>query len=259
MLVNMPVSTEPVVVFEFPLDLLQPFLGRVVHGTLVDHRKKGLARLIRIGAGVGEDGIYLPPAGVQRLDHLVLGLLGRLLFRPPAVTSGQPVEFVSAVSYADDQMSETFQIKDLTIHSKQQAGKGFLYPDCPAVPLLRAIGRDAGRPDLMVAVDAEHRRLYGGKNSLHLCVSPVSVVVRSYISKQNQSILLCQLLAVAKLYDLIGVSVDITRVIDHWSFHLSFLIIPTRKTHIRDFPKTYPLFQKYIHLYWHRSTGSQCS
>ena len=156
-------------------------------------------------------------------------------------------------------MSETFQIKDLTIHSKQQAGKGFLYPDCPAVPLLRAIGRDAGRPDLMVAVDAEHRRLYGGKNSLHLCVSPVSVVVRSYISKQNQSILLCQLLAVAKLYDLIGVSVDITRVIDHWSFHLSFLIIPTRKTHIRDFPKTYPLFQKYIHLYWHRSTGSQCS
>lgn len=73
------------------------------------------------------------------------------------------------------------------------------------------------------------------------------------------NILLCQLLAVAKLYDLIGVSVDITRVIDHWSFHLSFLIIPTRKTHIRDFPKTYPLFQKYIHLYWHRSTGSQCS
>ena len=114
------------------------------------------------------------------------------------------------------------------------------YPDCPAVPLLRPIGREAGRSDLMVAVDAEHRRLYGGKNFLHLCVSPVSVVVRSYISKQNQSILLCQLLAVAKLYDFIGVSVDITCVIDHWSFHLSFFIIPTRKTHIRDFPKIYP-------------------
>ena len=62
---------------------------------------------------MGEDGIYLPPAGVQRLDNLVLDLLGRLLIRPPAVTSGQPVEFVHAVSSADDQVSETFQIKDL--------------------------------------------------------------------------------------------------------------------------------------------------
>lgn len=55
--------------------------------TLVNHREKGFPRFILIGTGVCEDSVHPPVAGIQRLDDLCLDLLGRLLIRPPTISS----------------------------------------------------------------------------------------------------------------------------------------------------------------------------
>ena len=69
-LLNVPVTTKPILICELLLDSIEPLFGRVIHCGLINKRKKCLARFITEGTGVREDNVNVPINLFQRLLYL---------------------------------------------------------------------------------------------------------------------------------------------------------------------------------------------
>lgn len=78
-LLNVPVTTKPILICELLLDSIEPLFGRVIHCGLINKRKKCLARFIPEGTGMRENNINFPIDLVQGLCHLRFDFFRRLL------------------------------------------------------------------------------------------------------------------------------------------------------------------------------------
>ena len=118
-LLNVPVTTKPILICELLLDSIEPLFGRVIHCGLINKRKKCLARFIPEGTGMRENNINLPIDLVQGLCHLRFDFVRRLLVSPPTISSFQPVLFVHTIGTAYGQMLDSFKVKHFAIRSKK--------------------------------------------------------------------------------------------------------------------------------------------
>ena len=69
----------------------------------------------------------------------------------------------------------------------------------------------------MVSMNTEHGGLHSGKVIFAITIPPVAVVVRSDITKDDDHIRLCELIALGKSGDPFRAAVNIAGVIDHTS------------------------------------------
>lgn len=118
-LLNVPVTTKPILICELLLDSIEPLFGRVIHCGLINKRKKCLARFIPEGTGMRENNINFPIDLVQGLCHLRFDFFRRLLVSPSTISSFQPVLFVHTIGTAYGQMLDSFKVKHFAILSKK--------------------------------------------------------------------------------------------------------------------------------------------
>ena len=69
----------------------------------------------------------------------------------------------------------------------------------------------------MVSVNTEDGWLYFGKRIFAIPISPVAVIVRSDIAKDDDDVRFCELLVLGKSNDSFRTAVNIAGVIDHTS------------------------------------------
>lgn len=113
------VGEIPALIIELRLDLLQPYFGRLVHGTLIDHGQKDFGRLILQRAGMRQHNINLPVALGEDALHLGFDFFGRLFIWEPVPTTGQTIVFIHAVGAADDNAGIAIEVIDLAVNGEQ--------------------------------------------------------------------------------------------------------------------------------------------
>ena len=81
-LVRVPMSAKPCLVFDGFLDGIEPLLGAVINGTLIDTAEKHLPGFVLVRAGVGQDNIKR--LVLYLLFNIRFDLSRGLLIGPPA-------------------------------------------------------------------------------------------------------------------------------------------------------------------------------
>ena len=164
---------------------------------------------------MGEDRVHLPAAGIQRRLRALLGVVVRLLIRPPGVAAHQAVIFVHAVSTAEYKMVLSFQRVDVPVPRKEQVGVRLLAPDFAAVPIFQPVARDMVRPAFVVTVDAEDCCRQRRQSGFALGVPPVPIVIDADIPQNYERITFGQHLGFAKTDDPAHRAVRVAGIVDH--------------------------------------------
>ena len=142
------------------------------------------------------------------------GFGGLFVLPPTCVATNTPVG-INAVSTADHKVTLTFNIVNLTVFSKKNAGVGIFNPYLTTVPIDKTVGRYVFGTAFVVSVDTENRAFYGIQTPFAFVIKFIQIVVSSHITEDDQHIVSGYVDVFCEVYHAPRLSVDIASYINH--------------------------------------------